>query len=79
MRGTLIAPLIFGLAGVAILVALGIWQVQRLAWKEGVLEKIEARIAADPVSLPEAPDSEQHKYLPVEVNGKWAHGPCACL
>ena len=33
-----------GIGGVAILVSLGMWQVQRLAWKEGILAEIEARI-----------------------------------
>ncbi|GAB5433712.1 MAG: hypothetical protein EpisKO_30820 [Epibacterium sp.] len=29
-----------------------LWQLQRLAWKEGVLAEIETRIAAEPVALP---------------------------
>ena len=29
--------LLIGLVGAAVLIALGVWQVQRLAWKEGVL------------------------------------------
>jgi len=62
-------PLIFGLTGIAILVSLGVWQVQRLAWKEGVLADIEARIAAEPVALPTELDAEADRYLPVEVRG----------
>jgi surfeit locus 1 family protein len=55
----MIWPLVFGIGGVAILVSLGVWQVQRLAWKEGVLAEIEARIAASrpsrcPKARPEA-------------------------
>ena len=68
MRRILI-PLIFGIAGVAVLVSLGVWQVQRLAWKEGVLAEIETRIAAEPVPIPAVPDPERDKYLPVEVYG----------
>jgi surfeit locus 1 family protein len=49
-------PLVFGIAGVAILMSLGIWQVQRLAWKEGVLAEIEARIVAAR-ALPAVPGS----------------------
>jgi len=64
-----LVPLIFGLAGIAVLVSLGVWQVQRLAWKEGVLADIEARIAAEPVALPDALDPEADRYLPVEVSG----------
>ncbi|WP_170371002.1 SURF1 family protein [Ruegeria arenilitoris] len=66
--------LIFGLAGLAVLVSLGTWQVQRLAWKEGILADIEARIAADPVPLPEAVDPEADRYLPVEVSGEMLPG-----
>jgi surfeit locus 1 family protein len=65
----IIWPILFGLGGVAILVSLGVWQVQRLAWKEGVLAEIEAEIAADPVPLPDAPDKEAHGYLPVQATG----------
>lgn len=65
-----IVPLIFGIAGIAVLVGLGVWQMQRLAWKEGVLADIEARIAADPVELPAAPDPEGDRYLPVQVTGQ---------
>ena len=65
----IIFPLIFGLAGIIALVSLGIWQVQRLAWKEGVLAQIDSRIAAAPVAIPTNPDPERDKYLPVEVRG----------
>jgi surfeit locus 1 family protein len=65
--------------GVAILVSLGVWQVQRLAWKEGVLAEIEARIAAAPVALPEAPDPEADRYLPVADGGAiLGRARCAC-
>jgi surfeit locus 1 family protein len=49
--------------------ALGIWQVQRLDWKQGIIADIEARIAAEPVPLPDAPAPLRDAYLPVEVTG----------
>ncbi|KMW59544.1 Cytochrome oxidase biogenesis protein Surf1 [Candidatus Rhodobacter oscarellae] len=67
-------PLIIGLGGVAILVSLGVWQVQRLAWKEGVLADISARIAAQPVALPAQPNPQQHAYLPVRAEGTVTDG-----
>ncbi|MGB5560665.1 MAG: SURF1 family protein [Paracoccaceae bacterium] len=70
MTRAMIAPLLFGLLGAAVLVSLGIWQVQRLAWKEGVLTRIEARIGADPVPVPDLPTSDADGYLPVEVTGR---------
>ncbi len=63
-------PLLFGLAGVAILVWLGVWQMQRLNWKQAILSDIETRIAAAPVSLPVALDPERDKFLPVMMSGQ---------
>lgn len=73
MRGILFL-LIFGLTGCAILIGLGTWQVQRLAWKEAILADIDARIAADPVALPAAPEPGTDTYLPVTVQGRVAPG-----
>ena len=70
MRRTLFL-LIVGLGGAAILIALGIWQVQRLAWKEAILADIEARTVAEPVSLPAAPEPERDAYLPVAATGRF--------
>lgn len=66
----LIFPVLLGLAGCAVLIALGVWQVQRLEWKTGVLAEIEARIATDPVALPADPDPEADRYLPVQAAGE---------
>ncbi len=62
--------LIFGLAGLGVLVSLGMWQVQRLAWKQGVLADIESRISADPVDLPKNISAAEDKYLPVTISGE---------
>ena len=48
MRRTLFL-LIVGLGGAAILIWLGVWQIQRLAWKEAIIADINTRIAAAPV------------------------------
>jgi len=73
----LLFPLVIGIGGLAILLYLGIWQVQRLAWKEGLLTEIETRIAAAPVSLPAQPDPDIDRYLPVETSGRFAAQPRA--
>ncbi|QFT79848.1 SURF1 family protein [Roseovarius sp. THAF27] len=78
LRKTLL-PLIFGLAGAAVLIWLGVWQVQRLDWKEGILSQIETRIDAAPVALPERFDPEADKYLPVEVSGQFGDGALRVL
>ena len=66
--------LIFGLTGAGILIGLGVWQVQRLTWKEGVLAQIEARISDAPVALPTAPDPEADRYQPVWADGEIGQG-----
>ena len=73
MTRRFLVALIFGLAGAAVLMGLGIWQMQRLAWKEAILTEITAKIAATPVALPPAPvnDSEDLRYLPVTVAGRF--------
>ncbi len=62
-------PLVIGLTGTVVLASLGVWQLQRLAWKEDVLAEIDSRIAAAPVVLPSAPEPVAHKYLPVVAEG----------
>lgn len=61
--------LIIGLGGAAILVWLGAWQVQRLAWKNSVIADINARIKAEAVAVPSQLDPAKHAYLPVTVTG----------
>lgn len=64
----LIVPLLIGVVGTAILIGLGVWQVQRLAWKEGMLARIEAQIGADPLPLFSGPLEE---YEAVEATGRF--------
>ncbi len=61
--------LIFGLVGTSILMSLGLWQLQRMNWKAGILAEIDARLAEPPVALPIASDPVADKYLQVEVTG----------
>lgn len=70
MNRRMIAPLIFGLVGTAILMSLGFWQLQRLNWKTGILTEIGARLAQPPVGLPATLDKFADKYLQVEVSGQ---------
>lgn len=67
----MIGPVVFGLAGAAVLLALGFWQLGRLEQKLEIIAMIEARIGAEPVALPAAPEPEAHRYLPVAVAGRY--------
>ena len=70
----MIAPLVFGLVGVAILVALGAWQLRRLEWKTAILAEIDARLAAEPVPVPAAPDPMADRYRRVRAEGELLPG-----
>lgn len=71
MSRRMIWPLILGVVGCAILIALGTWQVQRLHWKQGVLSEMEARLGNDPVALPDPADPGRDRYLAVEAMGSF--------
>lgn len=62
----------------AILVGLGTWQVERLAWKEALLAEIAARIAAppEPIAALDARFTADGDvdYRPVTVTGVFDHG-----
>ncbi len=66
-----IAPLLFGLVGIGILLSLGVWQVQRLKWKEAKLAAIEAMLVDAAVPLPAAVDAEHDRYRGVTLAGAY--------
>jgi len=59
-----LAPLILGIGGCGILIALGVWQLQRLEWKEALIAEIETAIAADPAT-PGALDGDEYQAVTV--------------
>lgn len=68
------------LAGAAFagLLALGIWQVQRLQWKSALIERVEQRAHAAPVAAPgqaewAAIKRESNEYTRVQVSGRFDH------
>ncbi|KOF16659.1 cytochrome oxidase [Ensifer adhaerens] len=62
----------------AILISLGTWQMQRLQWKEGLLQAIAARRSAPPVTLAEiekiSAEGGDIDYRTVTVSGTFDHG-----
>jgi surfeit locus 1 family protein len=72
-------PLLMGVLGCAILIALAVWQVQRLSWKTEILDQIAATIIAPPVALPADPDPVADKYLPVSTSGRIIGMPLSVL
>ena len=73
MTGRIWQVLIATVLGVALLVGLGAWQLQRLAWKEALIAERDSRLAAAPVSLDEALkefDADRTvEFLKVEAKG----------
>lgn len=57
-----------------LLLILGSWQVQRLQWKEALLDRINERVAAEPVPLDEIAsayeDGTDIEYRPVTLSGR---------
>jgi surfeit locus 1 family protein len=59
LRGGILVPSLAAAAAFAVLVSLGLWQLDRLAWKEGLIATLEQRLAAPPVALPPPADWPQ--------------------
>lgn len=58
------------------LCALGIWQVERLAWKHDLITRVDARIHAAPVPAPRNADRSD-EYRRVTVTGRFLHDKTA--
>jgi surfeit locus 1 family protein len=58
--------------------ALGIWQIERRAWKHALIERVEQRIHASPIAAP-GPEAwpqvsaARDEYRHVRVSGTWLH------
>lgn len=74
--GALALLLAAGAGVLAGFVALGVWQVHRLAWKEALIARVDRRLAAAPVAAPgptawPALAAERDEYRRVRVNGRF--------
>lgn len=68
--------LLLCVAAFAGFVALGVWQVQRLVWKEDLIARVDARVHADPAVAPgqgdwSAINKASHEYLRVQITGEY--------
>jgi surfeit locus 1 family protein len=66
------------IVGLAILLTLGLWQLQRLAWKNALIARANAAIAAEPIPLDQALElflaGKNVDYVKVKARGKFAPG-----
>ena len=63
-------------------ISLGTWQVQRLIWKQALIERVNARIHAPPEAAPapSAPfDAATAEYKPVALRGEFDHSKQALV
>lgn len=67
--GRMFFPILMGIVGCAMLVTLGVWQLHRAEWKEGILATIEERMIAPPAPLAAAPTEAEDEYRAVTVEG----------
>jgi len=67
-------PTLFTIGGIILLLMLGSWQIQRMAWKQNLVAKIHERMAAAPTDLPTMiPDPAALDYTRVQVTGTFHH------
>jgi surfeit locus 1 family protein len=75
---SLIAPGLAALVALAILIGLGTWQLQRKAWKDGLIAQIDARAYAEPGAIVPPADwdtwrAEEDEFRRVRVTGTFLH------
>ena len=76
---SLMGPGLFALVAFAILCWLGVWQLQRLEWKQGIIAKMQARMGKPPLPLPRAHEwpimnaLRETEYRKYHVTGTFDH------
>jgi surfeit locus 1 family protein len=72
----LLIPTLSTLLAFSVLVGLGVWQLQRLEWKQSLIARIEGRIHDPPVPLDTALATGNlldAEWVPVHVEGRFLH------
>jgi surfeit locus 1 family protein len=58
----------------ALLIGLGVWQLQRLEWKNNLIAEMEARMEGPAIDLPQpVADLETLRFRRVELTGRYQH------
>ena len=77
---SLLLPGLFTVLGLAGLIGLGLWQLERLAWKEALIAEVSARAAAPPVDAPHetdwatlAPGDYEYRHVSLAGTYEFAH------
>lgn len=76
-------PTLFAFLGFCLLVTLGTWQLQRLAWKEGLIQELSDKQNQPPLSVQDLEKCRQNVtsclYRKVRLEGTYAHSEEAHL
>jgi surfeit locus 1 family protein len=77
-RKSLWGPAAAALVAFAVLIGLGVWQLERKVWKEGLIDTIGRKLAAAPVDLPPAAqwarlDRAEWEFRRVRFAGEFRH------
>jgi surfeit locus 1 family protein len=75
-RRGIAVPIVFTLVVAALLFALGTWQLERKAWKEGLIAQLQEKLSADSVVLPPRErwpqlSAEQDEFRRVKFSGEF--------
>ncbi|RMF08368.1 MAG: SURF1 family protein [Alphaproteobacteria bacterium] len=77
MTRSLFWPSLSAAIALLILLSLGTWQLQRLAWKQDLIASIKARSTAEPLTLEEAirryAAGEDVEFFPLRLRGRFDH------
>ena len=66
-------PTFFALPALLVLLWLGTWQVQRLEWKNQLIEDFESRATATPIDLPVGPVGPEMEFRRMDLTGRFDH------
>ena len=67
-------PTLISLPMIVVMLGLGTWQLQRMAWKEGLIDRLESRMMAPAIPAPGAgADIEEIEFRRVTATGEWLH------
>lgn len=67
-------PTLFSVPALLICLGLGLWQLERLAWKSALLDRIHTHLAAEPLDIATAArDPVNNEYRRVRVTGEFLH------
>lgn len=74
MNRSVITASAFATFGFAILCGLGIWQLERLQWKEKLIATLNSRVSAPAVALPAAPEQTTDEFRRVRARVQFTSG-----